>query len=115
MNYMTSLGFSCCETFSNLFPVHDIEASLEVGRSSVLVIKIVSMLPGVDVHERDHGGTSSRSIRELVLVESLSVVNYISSFVVNEPSPSRALNGSGLVDKHGLELLHGSPFFVNHF
>ena len=72
------------------------------------------MLPGVNVHERNHSSASSRSIRKLVLVEGLSVINAVRGLVVNEPSPARTLNGSSLADKHGLELIHRPPLLINH-
>ena len=85
----SSFNLGSDETLLNLLPVDDSPHVLKILWSRILVVKIVSVLPNVD---SNHWHKVRVQVGDHILVCSGSKTESILVFVVDEPSPSRALN-----------------------
>lgn len=94
------------ETLLGLLPVDDLPHLFEVLGARVLVVKVVGVLPDVNVHDRDK---VRAHIRDQVLVDGGTEVEGLLSLVVDEPAPAGALNGGGACVEDADELLHATP------
>ena len=94
------------ETLLGLLPVDDLPHLFEVLRARVLVVKVIGVLPDVDVDDRDK---VRAHIRDQVLVGSGTEVEGLLSLVVHEPAPAGSLDGGGARVEDADELLHGTP------
>ena len=101
------------ESLFDFLPVYHLPYVLKEVCFGVLVINVEGMLPNVDVKQRYK--TIRLLVSDQVLVCSGSVLKALGSLIVNEPSPSTALNSCGLSTEPFLELIITTPTSFDEF
>lgn len=106
------LHFGSDKALFDLSPVDDLPHGGQVLWSGILVVEVVCMLPDVNIKDWNQIWVQ---VSDQVLVGGSSEAKSILLFVIDEPSPSRALDGCGSSIEHSHEVLKGAPSFDDVF
>ena len=87
---ISGLNFGSDKTLLNLLPVDNLPNVIEVLWSSILIVKVVGVLPDINSNERHK---IRADIRNRILVCGLSKTEWILLLIVGEPSPAWSLDG----------------------
>ncbi len=101
------------KSFFDFLPVYNLPDVLEEVCFSMFVINVEGMFPDVNVKKRYK--TIRLLVSDQVLVGSGSKLKTFCTLVVNEPSPSTALNSCSLSTELFLELIISSPASFDKF
>ncbi len=102
------LCYSSDEAFFGLPPVDDLPHLGQILGTSVLVIKVVCVLPDVHV---DNWYQEGAHVGDQVLVVGSPEREHVRFLVVYKPSPTRALDSSSSLVEDFDEFIDGSPAF----
>ena len=79
-----SLMLSLCKTLGYRLPINDIPHLLEIISTHILVLQVVGMLPDINDQQR------YETLQDVLIARGCNL-NTLSSLIVAEPTPSRAL------------------------